>query len=263
MTTRPKAKTGTRVNLIDVNAHNLEERGFFCYMSKRKSEGYGRKLSWLKERFAEGMRLKMLTLPERGFIEYTPGEHAWRAVHADGYMFIHCLWVVGKGKGKGFGSALLNACIEDAKKSKMKGVAIVTSEKIWLVGKRILESNGFERVDEAPPAFSLMVKRLGDSTSPCFAGNWDEKARACGNGLTVIRSDQCPYIVDATAQAVESAQRAGIDTNVVELKSRDDLMRLSPTPYGVFGLVLKGKTISYHYLLEKDLMPLLTDAPLP
>lgn len=42
----------------------------------------------------------MLELPERGFIEYLPGEHAWRAVHADGYLFIHCLWVVGKSKGK-------------------------------------------------------------------------------------------------------------------------------------------------------------------
>lgn len=66
-----------QIDLIDVHALNVEEAGFFCYMSKPKSEGYQRKLQWLKARFAEGMRIKMLRLPERGFIEYIPGEYAW------------------------------------------------------------------------------------------------------------------------------------------------------------------------------------------
>lgn len=89
----------TAPEILDVAAGNVDQTGFFCFMSKKKSEGYQRKLRWLKERFAEGMSIKMLALPQRGFIEYIPGEHAWRAVHADGYMLIHCLWVVGKSKG--------------------------------------------------------------------------------------------------------------------------------------------------------------------
>jgi hypothetical protein len=103
--TKPKSKESSAApfsEIITVTAQNIETTGFFCYMSKKKSEGYGRKLKWLKDRFNEGMRIKLLKLPERGFIEYIPGEHAWRAVHADGYLFIHCLWVVGKSKGKGF-----------------------------------------------------------------------------------------------------------------------------------------------------------------
>ncbi|UCE07082.1 MAG: GNAT family N-acetyltransferase, partial [bacterium] len=64
--------------IIDVNSDNVEQTGFFCYMSKRKTEGFQRKLNWLKARFAEGMRIKMFDLPERGFIEYIPGEYAWR-----------------------------------------------------------------------------------------------------------------------------------------------------------------------------------------
>jgi len=35
-------------------------------------------------------------------------------------------------------------------------------------------------------------------------------------------------------------------------------MRLSPSPHGVFGLVLDGRLLSYHYQLEKDLLPLLS-----
>ena len=34
-------------------------------------------------------------------------EYTWRVVHAPGYMVIHCMWVVGSGKGKGYGSRLL------------------------------------------------------------------------------------------------------------------------------------------------------------
>jgi hypothetical protein len=44
---------------------------------------------------------------------------------------------------------------------------------------------------------------------------------------------------------------------VVELTSHDDVINKAPSPYGVFSLVLDGKLLSYHYLLEKDLLPLL------
>lgn len=245
------------IELVDVGAESVEKTGFFCFMSKKKSEGYQRKLRWLKERFAQGMRIKMLALPERGFIEYIPGDHAWRAVHADGYLVVHCLWVVGKSKGKGLSGALLDACVADAKKQRMKGVAMVTSEKVWIAGRRVLDRHGFECVDAAPPAFSLMVKKLGKHPSPSFAGGWDDKAKSFGKGLTVIRSDQCPYIVDAANTALATAAKAGLKGRVVELQSREDIMRLSPSAYGVFGLVLDGQLLSYYYQLEKDLLPLL------
>ncbi len=244
-------------NLIVVGAENVEKSGFFCYMSKKKSEGYQRKLRWLKERFAEGMCIRMLPLPERGFIEYIPGEYGWRAVHADGYMLIHCLWVVGKSKGKGLSGVLLDACIEDARQRGMKGVAMVTSEQVWLAGRGVLEHHGFQSVDEAPPAFSLMAKKFGKQHSPQFAGGWEEKAAAFGAGLTILRSDQCPYIVDASAAAGEAAAKAGVACKVVELRSREDVIRISPSAYGLFGLVLNGKVVSYHYQLEKDLLPIL------
>ncbi len=245
------------MELIDVNTENLEDKGFFCYMSKRKSEGYQRKLRWLKERMAEGLRIKLLPPPERGFIEYMPGEKCWRAVHAQDYMVIHCLWVVGKSKSRGFGKTLLDACVAEAQRANLKGVAMVTSERVWLAGSRILSGKGFECVATAQPAFSLMAKKFQDSPSPSFTGEWDRKASAFGKGLTVIRSDQCPYIVDATTTAVDAAKQAGIEHQVVELESHDDLLKLSPSAYGVFGLVLDGKPLSYHYLLAKDLVPLL------
>jgi len=106
------------MRIIDVNQDNVSETGFFCCMSKRKSAGYRRKLRWLEARFAEGLRIRMLDLSQggRGFIEYIPGEYAWRPVEAAGYLFIHCLWIVGKSKGKGFAKLLLDECIADARR---------------------------------------------------------------------------------------------------------------------------------------------------
>ena len=245
------------MNIIEVDDTNIDSRGFFCYMSKKKSIGYQRKLKWLKARFSEGMRIKLLELPDRGFIEYLPGEYAWRAVEARGYMVIHCLWVVGKSKGKGYATALLNECIRDAKAAKMKGVAMLTSEKNWLLKRRFLERHGFDKVAELPPAFSLMVKRFGKGNLPSLLDNTATVRRKFGKGLTVFRSDQCPYIEDATQTALGVAEKVGIETRVVEMSSADEVRKLSPSPFGVFGIVLNGGFLSYHYMLEKDLVPLL------
>jgi GNAT superfamily N-acetyltransferase len=243
------------MNIVEVNGENVSDKGFFCYMSKKKSEGYQRKLKWLRNRFDEGMKIKMLDLRQggRGFIEYIPGEFAWRAVNAKGYMLIHCIWVAGKSKGKGYATLLLNECIEDAKKIGMKGVAVVTSEGNWLVGKKFFLKHDFEPVDRHPP-FTLMVKKFNDAQSPSFSGDFDERLTAYENGLTIIRSDQCPYIDAAAGAALDAANELGISPKVVELKSSEDVRKLSPSPYGVFGLVYDGELVSYHSMAKKDLM---------
>lgn len=245
--------------VIEVNEGNVSETGFFCFMSKKNAEGYRRKLNWLKARFNEGLKIKMLKLPERGFIEYIPGEYAWRPVNAEGYIFIHCLWVVGRSKGKELATALLNECLKDAQKEGMKGVAMITSQGNWLVGKKLLLKNGFETVDQAPPSFNLMVKKFGDYPSPSFTKNWVKNIKKHGNGLTVFRSDQCPYIDDAVAMVADTAEELGIDYRVIDLKSSRDVQTLSPSAYGVFGIFYNGSLLSYYYLLKKELVKRISD----
>ncbi len=58
--------------LIDVNEDNVCDTGFFCYMSKRKSQGYRRKLDWLRLRFAEDMKIKMLGQEAKGIYRVYP-----------------------------------------------------------------------------------------------------------------------------------------------------------------------------------------------
>jgi hypothetical protein len=250
-----------QIDLIDVHALNVEEAGFFCYMSKPKSEGYQRKLQWLKARFAEGMRIKMLRLPERGFIEYIPGEYAWRPVDARGYMFIHCLWIVGRSKKKGYATLLLNECIADAQKAGMQGVAMVTSRGNWLVDKKPLLKLDFEVIDQAPPSFELLALKFSDAPSPAFTSGWQDKMDRLGTGLTVFRTDQCPYIENAVTAALEAAQEAEIPSQVIELKSSQEVRDLAPSAYGVFSIVVNGQLLSYFGLGKADLLQRLTKPP--
>jgi L-amino acid N-acyltransferase YncA len=243
--------------IIAVDRSNVEDMGFFCYMSKRKSEGFLRKLAWVKARFDEGMRIKMLKLPERGFIEYIPGESAWRAVNAKGYMVIHCLWVIGKSKGKGFGIALLDECVKDARKAGMLGVAMVTSEGNWLAGKKLLEHRGFKAVDTAPPSFVLMVKKLRPGPAPSFPHDWEARAARFGKGLTILSSGQCPYHPDAGRILLNAAVQKKIKARVVSFRTAADVQARSPSPYGVFSIVHNGRLVGHHYLGEEDALGLL------
>jgi hypothetical protein len=241
-----------KIDLIDVNANNVTDLGFFCYMSKRKSEGYRSKQEWLKQRFSQGLRLKMLGQGQRGFIEYIPGEYAWRAINAKGFMVIHCLWVVGKSKGQGYAGRLLEACIEDARESKMKGVAVVTSKANWLLGGKLLNKYGFDTVDQAAPSFDLMVKPFGKGALPSFL-NSKSCLKRHAKGLVVFRSDQCPYLDDASRNAKEVADEMGIDCKIIQHKNCRDVQQNSPSAYGVFNLVYNGELLSYHYLTRKEL----------
>jgi hypothetical protein len=71
----------------------------------------------VKGTFTEGFTVKHLVFGRaekpNGFIEYTNGENAWRAVSATGYLFIHCIWMNPNNvKQKGYGSILVKDCLK-------------------------------------------------------------------------------------------------------------------------------------------------------
>jgi len=239
-----------QIRIIDTNADNICEYGF-CGYKDIKQEGYKRKIDWLKKRFSEGMRFKVLHSAKKGAvgaIEYVPGKYAWRAIDADGYMVIHCIFIIPKEyKGKGYGSLLVKECLKDAKKGKMYGVAVVTRKGTWMAGKELFLKNGFEVVDEAPPDFELLVKKFKKSApSPKFKEDWEKRLKPYGKGLTIICSDQCPYVAKSVKEINETAQREyGIKPKIIELRNCRKAQS-APTAYGIFSIVYSGKVVADH-----------------
>ncbi len=245
------------VEIIDVNAENVNKYGFFCMRSKPKSDGYQNKLRWLKGRFKEGLKLKIIQENgrQKGFIEYIPGKYTWRAINAKEYMVIHCFWIVGKNKEKGFGSRLLDECIRDAKKLNLCGVVLVTSEKGWLPNKLFFEKKGFDLVDEVGE-FELMAQLFKGKIAPSFY-DWQETAKEYNNGITVFKSDQCPFIQDGVINLKAAAHELGENVNIIELDDYDMAQQKSPTPFGVFTVIYNGEIITYHPETKNKFMKLL------
>jgi hypothetical protein len=76
--------------IVEVNSENLSQYPPACFLNP-KNVGCQIKLDWLKERFVEGLKIKLLYFANdkkcHGFIEYVPGEHAWlKAFLLDSYL---------------------------------------------------------------------------------------------------------------------------------------------------------------------------------
>src|SRR5512136_3039868 len=182
--------------IIDTNAENIEGCSF-CGYKHASNLGHRRKTDWLKERYAEGLRFKVLRSREFGdigMIEYALGNHAWRPVEAEGYFVIHCLMVNRKHKGKGLGMLLLDSCLRDAKKSKCRGVAVVTSSDSFMAKRDFFLKAGFIPVDTSPP-YELLVKKLQKTApDPRFIVNRERLLKRYKKGLTILAADQCPMV---------------------------------------------------------------------
>jgi len=255
-----KKSDESEYKIVDLNETNIDEYGAFCLQSKKNTKGYKEKFEWIKERFKEGLRLKLLLINEgtkrgfraRGFIEYIPGEYAWRGINAEGYMFIHCIWVVGKNKGHGYGSKLLQHCLNDAK--GMKGVAVMTSEKTWLPKKDLFIKIGFEKADSMPPYFKLYAKRSSEKAPlPKFNPIPKSRLEKYASGITIFKSNQCPYVNGYANLVAETAKQAGIPWRIEQIESCKEAQN-SVNPYGTFCILLNGKLLSYRPMGKKDLL---------
>ena len=92
------------MKIIEVTPENVLEEGLFC-IKDTTNPGFSCKHKWFQSGYKKGLKFKLLKDEAGkpvGFIEYIPGEHAWRPVNADGYYFIHCIMIYPK-KKKGSG----------------------------------------------------------------------------------------------------------------------------------------------------------------
>jgi hypothetical protein len=230
--------------IIDTHAGNIGGCGI-CGRKPGKTEGYRRKCDWLKKQYAEGLRYKVLRSPEFGdvgVIEYAPGSHAWRPVAAEGYFVIHCLMVNRKHLGKGLGALLLDSCLKDAKKSKCRGVAVVTSSDSFMAGRDLFIKAGFVSVESIPPYELLVIKFHQAAPDPRFTVERERALKKYNKGLTILAADQCPMVAKCVKDIAEASRALGLEPKVVCVGSAKQSREL-PTPYGVFSIVYDGKLI--------------------
>jgi hypothetical protein len=234
--------------LVKVGPENLDEMGIGCLLNPGH-EGYDPKVRWLRERFDEGLRFFLFRDGDGrplAFLEFVPGRFAWRPVEADGWLFIHCLWVYARGqKVGGLGSRLIQACVHEAREGEHLGVATLASEGPWMAGKEVFLKNGFHEL-ESGDRFQLLARRLQEGPGPRMR-SLEDNLDAYQNGLHLIYSPQCPMLPKSVNDLREMCRGHGIELQVTELTSASQAQK-APSYYGVFNLVWNGRLLSDHYV---------------
>ena len=256
--------------LVDVDAASLDTLPC-CGVTNLAHEGRRQKVCWLQTNFKRGARAKVLLSPDGkqcGYIEYLPGEFAWRGVDAAGYLFIHCVFTYRrKYQHLGLARAMVEACVADARAAGLNGVAVLAREQPWLAGPALFLRCGFEVVASAPPDYQLLVRRLRPGApDPAIRGDWDQKLKRYATGLTIIRSAQCPHIAKFADEIAESAKKEyGLTPRVVEIRTCRQAQQ-APTPYAVFAVIYNGKVLADHQISRtrfRNIMKKIDPKPLP
>ena len=242
------------MNYIRITAENIDKEHICCAMSNNQSR---QKKEWLKARFAEG--LVFYRSVERGkcFIEYIPAENAWQPIHADGYLFINCLWVSGAFKGHGYSTDLLNECIRDAKAQGKKGLCILSSQKKkgFLADPKYLRYKGFHVADESDVGIQLFYLPFCDGEEPPRFKDCAKHPQVTDSGFVLFYSDQCPYTYYWVPRLAEAAQEYHVPLKVVHIDTREKAQN-APSPVTNFSLFKDGKFITHEILSEKKLLAL-------
>lgn len=239
------------IKIIDLTPENISEYGVCGYKDANKHVELRKKIEWLGEYYSKGLRIKAIISQKGGYqgmIEYIPGKYAHRPVDAEGFLFIHCLFVGFKKefKGKGLASLLIDDCINDAKLSRMSGVAVVTRKGSFMADNNIFLKTGFQIVDNAKPDFELLALKFDiNSKNPCFKPILNEKLKEYENGLTILRSPQCPYTEKNVNAIIDSAKKMKLKTRLVDLMDSKSAQN-NPCAFGTFCIIYNGNIISHH-----------------
>lgn len=236
---------GTRI--VEVTADNLAEHPQVICFINPKHPHYRHKVEWLRARFREGLRIKLLFVEEQkgpaGYIEYTPGEKCWRAVSAKGYLFVHCLWVAPKKlQHRGLGNLLLAEVERDAKGTL--GVAAVTSDSPFMATRELFVRNGYEVVQESGKD-QLLVKQLKRGTLPSI-NDWQAKLRQL-SGMHIVYSAQYPWVARFVREVEPVLRERKLTVTITELKTPAQAQR-APSLYGVFSYVKDGELLADRYV---------------
>lgn len=219
-----------KVSCIELTPANMADYGVCGYKDAQKHKELREKINWYERYYPKGLRIKALMVSgsNQGMIEYIPGRYAHRPVLAEA-------------------SLLLETCIQEARDQHLAGVAVVTRKGSFMADAAIFLKHGFEVVDKAAPDFSLLALTFDEKTErPSFRKEVLTDLSAYQEGLTIMRSVQCPYTEKNVHAIMDSAINTHhLETRLIDLNTADAAQH-NPSPFGSFCLIFKGKVISYH-----------------
>jgi hypothetical protein len=245
-----------KTRIVQVTEENLAEHPQAICFINPKHPSYPEKVNWLRHQFEKGLVIKLLYLEGEkrptGFIEYVPGEFCWRAVNARGYVFIHCLWTNGKTyQHQGLGTRLIQEAEKDGR--ELLGVSVLTSDHSFMANREIFLKNGYSIVSESGKE-QLVVKQFRAGPPPSI-NDWETELKKY-QGLTIIYSKQCPWVVRFVEEVKPILEKEKLNPAIIEIKTAEEAQK-SPSIYGVFNLIYNGRLLADRYISTTRFMNIL------
>ncbi len=237
---------------INLTGSNINREHLCCAIADKKHQaGVAAKRQWLEDRIEEGHVFRKLDAKGKVFIEYAPLETAWVPVIGDSYLYIYCLWVAGSFKEKGYGKALLQYCIDDAKERGKAGVCVLSSKKKkpFLSDKKFLIKYGFEVCDTIGKDYDYELLALSfNGEKPRFAEE-AKKMEIDSKALTIYYGMQCPYIPDCVEQVRKYCSENNIPLKLIAVDTLEKAKHL-PCVFNNWAVFIDGKFETNHLLNE-------------
>lgn len=231
----------TDETFINLTAENLADEHLCCIIrSKKTHPGVEAKRQWLSKRLEEGHVFRKLNAKATVFIEYAPLETAWVPVTGDNYIYLYCLWVSGSCKGKGYGKALMEYCLADAREKGKSGVCMLGAQKqkAWLSDQAFAKKYGFEVVDTTEYGYELLACSF-DGTTPKF-GPEVKGPGIESQVLTIYYDMQCPYVCRNIETIREYCGTNGVPVSFIQVDTLQKAKEL-PCVFNNWAVFYKGR----------------------
>jgi len=234
--------------LIQLTQENIATEHICCAISDKKcAKSYQAKKDWLSKEMDNGYVFRRIDARAKVFIEYGPAEKAWLPIQADNYLNINCFWVSGKYKKNGYGKALLQSAIDDAKAQNKEGLVTVVGTKKYhfMSDTKWFIKQGFVEVEKSADGFSLLALTFEDkANTPSFKSSIKENEMIESNGIVVYYSNRCPFSeYHVENSLVETAAKRKVPLSIRKFETMEEAQE-SPTPATIFSLYLDGKFIT-------------------
>ena len=242
---------------INLTTENLANEHLCCIIRSKKSHpGVEAKRQWLSQRLSEGHVFRKLDAKATVFIEYAPLETAWVPINGDNYLYLYCLWVTGSYKGKGYGKALMEYCLADAKEKGKSGICMLGAkkQKSWLSNQAFAKKFGFEVVDTTDNGYELLALSL-DGTTPRFAPNVKTPGIE-SKELTIYYDLQCPYIHQNIEMIKQHCEESKIPVSFIQVDTLQKAKEL-PCVFNNWGVFYNGNFETVNLLDINYLMKIL------
>lgn len=206
--------------------------------AERYRQGQHHRVGFLARKMDEGARLQVAYQDgiAVGFVEYYPIEVVNLELVGRDIFAIWCI-LVGEER-QGTGTALLQACLDDAQAMGRKGVAVTCWDPAWMP-RAIFERCGFVEVGPAGQGGAVLFRPFADFADvepPRWVGRRPEMDLVRDQVVVdVYHTDRCPIHWRNTALIQETVQEFGDEIIWREhwTDEREDMLYYG-TAYGVY-----------------------------